>query len=394
MKERIYIGELADGVARRATIPVSFAEHFVKGFFDTIKDALMRDKLVKVKGLGTFKLVDVDERESVDVNTGERIMLSAHAKVTFTPDNTLRDTINRPFADFETVVLNDDTPTELMDTGESEESEPLQKAAQKSPDTKEDVNEKTSKATTVEPSTRDDSDVNAEVADESNPVAGAESPADTKADALAELHTGLASANKSETDTETDAVQTSVEEVVEATKPAASTDVKDETSEKTKKEVISTEPTKANNTMSTIIKNILAALLCLFIGYAVCYYFRPFELPTLSPASKAEAPEMIVPSDETKAPAEQTDASSTTADTDEDKPEEVNNYPQLDGGEYEIVGVKGTETMSPGKTLLNISLKYYKSTDFVPYICAMNGIENPDIVPLGKELQIPELRKK
>ena len=155
--------------------------------------------------------------------------------------------------------------------------------------------------------------------------------------------------------------------------------------------------------MRKTIQNILAALLCLFIGYAICYYFRPFELPTLSPApleqkaTKAEQKE----AEETKAPAEAAETAKTTETTPAApstpaapaaKP--AQSYPQLEGGEYEIVGVKGTEVMSPGKTLLNISLKYYKSTDFVPYICKMNGIDNPDIVPLDKELQIPELKKK
>ena len=149
--------------------------------------------------------------------------------------------------------------------------------------------------------------------------------------------------------------------------------------------------------MRKTIQNILAALLCLFIGYAICYYFRPFELPTLSPApleqkaTKAEQKE----AEETKAPAEATETAKTTETTPAApaaKP--AQSYQQLEGGEYEIVGVKGTEVMSPGKTLLNISLKYYKSTDFVPYICKMNGIDNPDIVPLDKELQIPELKKK
>ena len=70
------------------------------------------------------------------------------------------------------------------------------------------------------------------------------------------------------------------------------------------------------------------------------------------------------------------------------------NYPQLQGGAYEIVGVEAVEAMTAGKTLLNLSIKYYGSKDFVDYICVMNGITNPDIVPLDKELKIPELKHK
>ena len=133
MNRRVNIAELADGIAKRATIPVSYAEKFAQSFFGVIGEALVREKLVKVKGLGTFKLVDVEARESVDVNTGERILLSAHSKVSFTPDAGLRDAINRPFADFETVLLNEGTPTELMEKEIAAEVETTSAEAEASP---------------------------------------------------------------------------------------------------------------------------------------------------------------------------------------------------------------------------------------------------------------------
>lgn len=80
---------------------------FTAECFKLIAEALPRDKYVKVKGLGTFKLIMVEPRESVDVNTGERILISGHPKVTFTPDTVLRDIINEPFACFETTIIND-----------------------------------------------------------------------------------------------------------------------------------------------------------------------------------------------------------------------------------------------------------------------------------------------
>ena len=75
--------------------------------FSLDRTSLENEKTVKIKGLGTFKLVDVDSRESVNVNTGERFQIKGHTKVSFTPDTNLRDTINKPFAHFETVVLNE-----------------------------------------------------------------------------------------------------------------------------------------------------------------------------------------------------------------------------------------------------------------------------------------------
>ena len=115
MSRRVLLSEIVDGLATRASIPNRFAEDFVQAFFNVIEENLVREKLVKVKGLGTFKLIDVEARESIHVSTGERILLAGHTKVSFTPDPVLRDAVNRPFADFETVVLNEATPTELME---------------------------------------------------------------------------------------------------------------------------------------------------------------------------------------------------------------------------------------------------------------------------------------
>lgn len=85
---------------------------FTAECFKLIAEALPRDKYVKVKGLGTFKLIMVEPRESVDVNTGERILINGHQKVTFTPDTTLRDIINEPFACFETTIINESQSVE------------------------------------------------------------------------------------------------------------------------------------------------------------------------------------------------------------------------------------------------------------------------------------------
>ena len=115
MDTKFNIQDLAELVARKNKISRKEAETFVRTFFDTISTYLLREKIVKVKGLGTFKMVEVSDRESVDVNTGRRIMIEGHSKVSFTPDNTLRDQVNKPFCDFETVILNEDTDIAEME---------------------------------------------------------------------------------------------------------------------------------------------------------------------------------------------------------------------------------------------------------------------------------------
>lgn len=107
------------------------AELFVRTVFEIIPQYLETDKQVKIKGLGTFKIVQVNSRESVNVNTGERFRIDGHAKVTFVPDAVLKDEVNKPFLQFETVIINDSTPLsemERMDVPEplpeEEEEEP------------------------------------------------------------------------------------------------------------------------------------------------------------------------------------------------------------------------------------------------------------------------------
>ena len=98
---------IADTVAKKHKITVKEAEKFVSAMFDVMNEGLKTDKLVKVKGLGTFKVQAVKPRESVNVNTGERVLIEGHDKVSFTPDATKKELVNKPFAQFETVVLND-----------------------------------------------------------------------------------------------------------------------------------------------------------------------------------------------------------------------------------------------------------------------------------------------
>ena len=126
MNERLTIQDLTDLLAAKHSMTKKDAEAFVKEFFLLIEQALENEKTVKIKGLGTFKLIDVDSRESVNVNTGERFQIKGHTKVSFSPDANLRDTINKPFAHFETVVLNENTileDTPIEDTEEEEAGE-------------------------------------------------------------------------------------------------------------------------------------------------------------------------------------------------------------------------------------------------------------------------------
>lgn len=100
-------GRLSEMLMSKFNISEQESNNFIAEMFKLIEDALKTDKQVKVKGLGSFKLTTVNARESVDVNTGERIVIESREKISFSPDTSLSDLVNSPFAQFETVVLND-----------------------------------------------------------------------------------------------------------------------------------------------------------------------------------------------------------------------------------------------------------------------------------------------
>ena len=106
---------LADKLAEKSGLSQIEAELFIRKMFDVCHQGLAADKIVKMRWLGTFKVTSVKERESVDVNTGERIIIEGRDKISFTPDNILKEIVNKPFAQFETVIVNDGVDFESID---------------------------------------------------------------------------------------------------------------------------------------------------------------------------------------------------------------------------------------------------------------------------------------
>lgn len=107
MDEKVTLQYLIELFSKENRIAKDRGDSFVKAFFDLIREGLEKDRIVKIKGLGTFKIIDIEPRESVNVNTGERFQIEGHSKVSFTPDASLKEIVNQPFADFETVILNE-----------------------------------------------------------------------------------------------------------------------------------------------------------------------------------------------------------------------------------------------------------------------------------------------
>ncbi len=135
---KLTIQEIAKVLVEKNGLTPKEANHFASEFFGVILQQLQQDEQVKVKGLGTFKIINVEARESVSVRTGERVLIDSHSKVSFTPDTTMRELVNKPFSQFETVVLNDGVEfSDLTDDEEEEDEKPQETVVDEVPESNE-----------------------------------------------------------------------------------------------------------------------------------------------------------------------------------------------------------------------------------------------------------------
>lgn len=126
MNNKILLQQLTDALAARAGITKRKADAFVRAFFDVAEEGLTTEAFLKIKGFATFKIITVSERESVNINTGERFQINGHEKISFTPDTAFKELVNRPFSHFTTINLEDDldlSEWEGMSNFAEEESE-------------------------------------------------------------------------------------------------------------------------------------------------------------------------------------------------------------------------------------------------------------------------------
>ena len=339
MENKITLSQLARTLAQKMGMPQKKAEAFLKEFFDSIAENVKTDKLVKVKGLGTFKLIDVNDRESVNVHTGERIVIPGHSKLSFTPEASLRDTVNRPFADFQTVVINDETNLEDMERVPQEEpeavAEPEVVEQQEEPEV---APEQESAAEQVTPS-----------AEESEELPSSE-PEKSEPEPVVEVE----------------------EEVVAVPEEKKEEPVKQET--------VKAEQKKPRGGAKTFVMIVVALLLCVF-SYFVGHYSL---LEGLLPKQKQEPVKQQV-----------VEAAPDTikAEPVQVEPVEEVQYAQVPDGKYKIVGTRKTHVMKPGDYITRIALKEYGDKEMAQYIIVHNAFPNPDKVPIGQEIKLPELQE-
>ena len=438
MKQKLLLSDFAQWLSEKEGITKKEAQTFLRTLFQIVEQGLTDDQFVKIKGLGTFKLVTVNERESVNINTGERFQIGEHNKIAFIPDASMKEIINRPFAHFESVDLSDETDTaelDAVDEAVKQEFPPISEeetsTAEESIPTTVEVITESSHPTSLPEKQKD---VTEEVSEESNlteeiPTEIAtitESLEEKKAEEKAEETEALAQAEETETlaqaeETETlaqaEAVAITAKETAsESQAPEEETLTPEETpiqggstSEKTdamgtEAEISVSQPTtltvsgaaveEEEDTRRPWLRRTLMALFVLLLCTASYFagYYRLLCPPCASTAPTAPAAKVQPDSAQAKKPqaAKKDSAAVSAASQTVSKPlnEAKDSVKQPQKQEE---AVTRTHTIRVGDNLSRIARKYYGDDHYVDFIIRKNNLKNADNIHVGKVLVLPPL---
>lgn len=400
---KLTIQDIAKVLSDRKGLSKNDASNFVNGMFDIIQQALERDMVVKVKGFGTFKIIDVDPRESVNVNTGERVLIEGHNKITFTPDQLLKEIVNKPFSQFETVVLN-----EGVDFAEDTTSEAY-----------------------VTPEVKAASMPLVDFVDEDPSF---ENPIPLGENTVAEAPTPDAEPMPVETSVpvvESEPVSSSASMVVEAPVAEVSeTPANEESVEDSEEESVYEDEEEGSGSRKWLMAAV-ALLLGLGVGYLLGNYFpMKGEQPVEAPKPPVEMPKTVVedtlvvdsikaavPAPEAEQPAEPivdkpVEAPKPEVKAEETKPvetvkpaavvpkpvaPEVDKYAAMDArvrtGAYRIVGTEKVVKVKEGDNLRRIAQRTL-GPDMECYLEVYNGLKAASPLKIGQEIKIPKLQLK
>ena len=399
------------------TLDKKTCEAFARTLFEVVEEALLSDKFVKVKGFGTFKLVAVSDRESVNINTGERFQIEGHTKVSFIPDNTLKEEINRPFAHFETIDLSDETEQAELDAIDAAAAE----EALENEEAEETVEEVAEEMPADEPTEEVvEEEVKEEVPEEvlkEEPVEEAEEPME---EPVATEPQTIVTAEKKE------------EETAKAEEPAADTTLESEKTPEPEAEEQEEAPTALPvsyeyteqpprrpfnwwKAIGVFFFVLALMLLSYFAGYyrllCPCIIGLPewTEPQPAQPAAKVQ-PAKTAPAKPQPAPAETTAPKISENPLNSENPEQPESRKskpakpdpaprKQQSATAEVAPAPPADTtvatqphtVARGETLYSIARKYYGSDKYVNVIIRHNRIKNPNNIEKGTTLQIPIL---
>lgn len=418
MNEKITLQDLVELLSIKLGITKKHADTIVREFFNLIEEALATEKYVKIKGLGTFKLTEVDSRESMNVNTGERIEIQGHTKISFTPDTIMKDLINKPFSHFETVVLNDGV--QLEDTPFEEEAKTDEITDEKVEIIVEQPEMQVVAVEEEVPANMEETSVQQVVVEEES--VAEEEPSEEDVETQVPIVEEAEEANiveetsNEESETQVPVVEEEVEEPKEETVPveehpienaekqeepieesiAAEEKKEEHRQEKIQPEIIR-EPQHPNNqTTFRILIGIIIVLVLIILFGLYWMFMRSDNAGNSNQVSQpVQEPSVNVIQEE---PTIKEDSVQMNPDTlVAVQSESQEQFAVLsENVEYAIAGTITTLTLEPGQTLVKLALKYYGSKNFWPYIMQHNPdvIKDADIVPIGATIKIPKLEPK
>jgi len=403
MNEKITLPDLINLLCEKQSMDKKDAELFARTMFDLIKEALSTEKYVKVKGLGTFKLTEVESRESVHVNTGERIEIQGHTKISFTPDTIMKDLINKPFAHFETVVLNDgvefeDTPIEVPETLDIPEvivpivetPEVVEVPAPEETPEEEVVPEI---VVTEEPESIEEPEITEEpkavdepeITEEPQPEIEEERPITEEAPAQEETPLEEPQLEITATKEEVEEKPESIEE-----KPSEEEVVETNVEEKVMGE-------SREKSINRILWCVIVVLVLIILFGAYWMFLRPTDTPEVIPAPPVQEEHVAIP-----APVAEEKPQEDTLKTvqfielseEELRKERVPSF--ADTLDYQIVGTQEEYTLQKGETIIRASVRFFGTKKYWPYIVKHNTdvLPDPDNIPAGIRIKIPKLVEK
>ena len=419
MKQKLLLSDFAQWLSEKEGITKKEAQTFLRTLFQIVEQGLTDDQFVKIKGLGTFKLVTVNERESVNINTGERFQIGEHNKIAFIPDASMKEIINRPFAHFESVDLSDETDTaelDAVDEAVKQEFPPISEeetsTAEESIPTTVEVITESSHPTSLPEKQKD---VTEEVSEESNLTE--EIPTE-----IATITEGLEEKKAEEKAEETETLAQAEAVAITAKETASESQASEEnlTPEETPIQVVSTsEKTDAMGTDAEIsvsqpttltvsgaaveeeedtrrpwLRRTLMALFVLLLCTASYFagYYRLLCPPCASTAPTAPAAKVQPDSTQAKKPqaAKKDSAAVSAASQTVSKPlnEAKDSVKQPQKQEE---AVTRTHTIRVGDNLSRIARKYYGDDHYVDFIIRKNNLKNADNIHVGKVLVLPPL---
>lgn len=354
MNNRLTIQDLAGLLAEHTGKDKNSSEHFLREFIAVVSEGVYTDKLVKVKGLGTFKIIPVEKRESIHVNTGERFVIPGHYKFSFLPDKELRELVNKPFSFFETTELGENVDFTDMDVVPDE----------------------------LEIKEAEDESVE-EVMPEENHLSEEEPVVSSEEDSVVPSKEELVVPSEEEPagqpeDEGMDTLEPVVDERPDGPEP-------DSPSEEA--ETGPDAGRKKPRTKRIVVVSVFVFLLLLFnIGLYLnraCFFEKEKEtlkVDTVFPKGETVATEVVA---DTATVFAKEDSARIVSETTEEKP-----AVKSEAASPEVIARVKIE---PGSRLTLISLKYYGSKLFWVYLYEYNKnvIKDPNNVPIGTVIEVP-----